>query len=129
MNEWYIPITILPGICLLILSTTNIMLELSKEINLLIQTGNDHQLISKKLRQLKTLNRSMVFLYLASASFVVSGLLSGLFESTEAPLISSKYVVIAGIILTLTALGHLIVYSTRAVRIRQDQHQKQLRTE
>ena len=37
MQEWYLPITILPALGMLILSTTNQMMSLSNEINSLLR--------------------------------------------------------------------------------------------
>ena len=39
--EWYIPITILPGIGLIILSTSNVVLELNREIERLENSKED----------------------------------------------------------------------------------------
>lgn len=38
MENWYLPITIVPGVGLLILSTSNLMVILSDELNGLINT-------------------------------------------------------------------------------------------
>ncbi|MFT7050169.1 MAG: hypothetical protein ACJAZK_000760 [Psychroserpens sp.] len=62
MENWYLPITIVPGIGLLILSTTNLMVTLSNELSGLInEQSKDDSIIHRKLAQLKTLNRTMVF--------------------------------------------------------------------
>ena len=54
MDNWYIPITIIPGIGLLILSTSNLMVALSTEINTLIHNTDENDvIINKKLIQLK----------------------------------------------------------------------------
>lgn len=126
--DWYVPITIVPGIGLLLLSTSNLLIALSTEIKELIGKQSDVQtILSRKLRQLKLLNNAMVFLYVAVASFVLSGLIAGLYESThimgaEIPI----YFTVAGILSALLALCILIVYSFRAVKIRQDQFDAQI---
>ena len=109
MIEWYIPITILPGICLLILSTSNIMLDLSKEISKLLANHSDEKIITKKLNQLKLVNRSMVFLYLSVACFVISGLLGAIEETLNPDTNSPIYTMIIGILLALLSLFSLIL--------------------
>ena len=120
MDNWLLPITIVPGIGLLILSTSNLMVTLSNELNTLINEDQKNEdIISRKLIQLKTLNRAMVFFYIAVACLAVSGLIGGL------QLISIKesatYISIIGIVIMLLGLLSLIKYSYKAVSIRQDQ--------
>ncbi|WP_271769766.1 DUF2721 domain-containing protein [Aquimarina algiphila] len=123
MDHWYIPATIIPGIGLLILSTSNLLVNLSTEIKTLIAevTNNKEILIKRKLKQLKLLNNAMVFLYVAVAFFVISALVSGVYKSTGTSFDSAIYITISGIISALLALTTLIIYSFRAVKIRQDQ--------
>ncbi len=123
MNEWYIPITILPGICLLILSTSNIMIDLSREVRILIQENkNTSKLIERKLKQLKLINRAMALLYLAVGGFVISGLLSGVSDNVGMHNNAGLYVLFIGMALAMLALISLIFYSFKAVRLRQDQY-------
>ncbi len=122
MGEWYVPITVLPGICLLILSTSNIMIDLSREVNLLIVKKEKVLLIERKLKQLKLINRAMVFLYIAVAGFVVSGLLAGVAENLNVNAQFSIYMLLIGMFFALFALSSLILYSYRAVKLRQDQY-------
>ncbi|TAI46841.1 DUF2721 domain-containing protein [Flagellimonas allohymeniacidonis] len=123
MEGWYVPITIVPGIGLLLMSTSNLLLGLSNEIKeLIVEQANYLDLLERKLRQLKLLNYAMVFLYVSVAFFVISGLIAGLYENThlmegQIPLYFSGI----GIISALAALLLLIIYAFRAVRIKQDQ--------
>lgn len=120
MENWYLPITIVPGIGLLILSTSNLMVTLSNELNGLITEGcKDEPIIIRKLTQLKTLNRAMVFFYIAVACLAISGLIGGLELSFIEK--SATYISIIGIVIMLFGLFSLIKYSYRAVSIRQDQ--------
>ncbi|WP_299260003.1 DUF2721 domain-containing protein [uncultured Aquimarina sp.] len=123
MEHWYLPATIIPGIGLLILSTSNLLVNLSTEIKTLItEDPIKEKLIERKLRQLKLLNSAMVFLYVAVASFVISALVSGIYKSIETHFNATIYITIAGIISALLGLIALILYSFRAVKIRQDQY-------
>lgn len=125
MENWYLPITIVPGIGLLILSTSNLMLMLSNEINTIINNkSGDESIISRKLSQLKLLNRSMVFFYISVACLVSSGLITGLNTSIGSKTTITIYISIVGIIVFLLGLISLIIYSYRAVNIRQEQFKK-----
>lgn len=122
MENWYVPITIIPGIGLLILSTSNLLVTLSKEIKTGIAEGIVIGiLMERKLTQLKLLNSALVFLYLSVAALLVSGLISGLTQSVDSLYNSSLYITIAGIACALIGLVALIVYSFKAVKIRQHQ--------
>jgi hypothetical protein len=125
MQEWYVPITILPGICLLILSTSNIMIDLSREIKSLItENENESLLIERKLQQLKLINSAMALLYLSVVSFVLSALFSGLKENAGWNSQVDIYVLFLGILIAVLALLSLMIYSFRAVKLRQDQYHK-----
>lgn len=125
MNEWYIPITILPGICLLILSTSNIMIDLSSEVRILIKENTSTSLlIERKLKQLKLINQAMVFLYLSVGSFVISGLLSGVSDNIGLHNNTGLYIMFLGMALAMLALFSLIIYSFRAVKLRQEQYHR-----
>lgn len=120
MENWYLPITIVPGIGLLILSTSNLMVTLTNELSGFIkEQSKDETIISRKLAQLKTLNRAMVLFYIAVACLAIAGLIGGLqFKSIEN---YATYISVLGIIIMLFGLFSLIKYSYRAVSIRQDQ--------
>ena len=125
MTNWYLPITIVPGIGLLILSTSNLMITLSNEINTLIkEQTNDNDIISRKLIQLKTLNRAMVFFYAAVACLAIAAVIGGL--QITAIKNSHTYISIIGIIIMLSGILSLVKYSYKAVGIRQDQFNKKL---
>ena len=120
MQNWYLPITIVPGIGLLILSTSNLMITLSNEIDSLIKEQNiSKSIISRKLTQLKTLNRAMVLLYTAIACLAIAGVIGGL--QIEAIKNGLTYASILGILILLIGIIFLIKYSFKAVSIRQDQ--------
>ncbi len=120
MENWYLPITIVPGIGLLILSTSNLMVTLTNELSGFIkEQTKDESIIHRKLAQLKTLNRAMVLFYIAVACLAIAGLIGGLqLKMIED---SATYISIIGIVIMLLGLFSLIKYSYRAVSIRQDQ--------
>jgi len=117
MENWYLPITIVPGLGLLVLSTSNIMIALSNEIDSIIELNKNSAIIRRKLAQLKLLNKAMVFFYIAIALLLTSAILKGLFNLEETTFFISAFAVV----LALIGLFSLILYSFRAVRIRQDQ--------
>lgn len=123
MENWYLPITLVPGIGLLILSTSNLMVTLSNELNgFKIEDLKDDAIFSRKLAQLKTLNRSMVLFYSAVACLAIAGLIGGLQLSSIKN--SATYISVIGIVIMILGLLSLIKYSFKAVSIRQDQFTK-----
>jgi len=122
MENWYLPITIIPGIGLLILSTSNLMVALSNEINSLLNEGSQSEtIIGRKLSQLKLLTTTMVLFYIAISCLVIAGLLGGISQNFDITLGVSLYAFMIGIVILLIGLFSLIRYSYRAVSIRQQQ--------
>jgi hypothetical protein len=120
MENWYLPITLVPGIGLLILSTSNLMVTLSNELSGFIkEQSKDESIIVRKLAQLKTLNRVMVFFYIAVACLAIAGLIGGLELNSIKD--SATYISVIGIVIMILGLLSLIKYSYKAVNIRQDQ--------
>ena len=117
MENWHLPITIVPGLGLLILSTSNLMLTLSNEISTMIELSKHKTIITRKLAQLKLLNMAMVFFYISVAILLVSAVLNGLYSIEKI----SLYISVFAIIFALIGLFSLVVYSFRAVTIRQKQ--------
>lgn len=120
MTQWYLPITILPALGMLILSTTNQMMTLSNEINSLLQekcTDFQHLISAKKLKQLGLLTRASALLYLASGIYVLSGIFGAILENKTIYDVASLLLYI-GTILVFLAFLLLIIYAFRAVKIR-----------
>jgi len=122
MENWYLPITIVPGLGLLILSTSTLMVALSNEINQMIEQSKQKEMITKKLVQLKLLNTAMVFLYTAVGFLLISSVINGLFDLEK----TSLYTSVLAIVLALIGILSLITYSYRAVKIRQQQFKNKL---
>ena len=120
--EWYIPITILPGIGMLVLSTTSQMMALSNEIEHLLDrrcTPFQHRIADLKILQLGRLTKSATLLYLAAALFVLSGVWGAVTTDVDI----ADGILFIGVALTLVALGLLINYSFHTIRIRRMQHE------
>lgn len=119
--EWYIPITIIPGIGMLVLSTTSQMMALSGEIERLLAapcSPTQHMVVDMKITQLGRLTKSATLLYTAAACLVLAGIWGAI--STDAEM--ANWILFAGVALTLAALGLLINYSYHTIRIRRLQH-------
>lgn len=115
--EWYLPMTIIPGVGLLILSTSNIMLALNNELSLLIKEKQQYQfIIQNKLKQLKRLSVSIVFQYIGVFLFLVSGIVKSIVESISMP----KLFLLLGVLSISISIAVLIIYSIKAVSIRQE---------
>ncbi|RZN83405.1 MAG: hypothetical protein EVB11_05490 [Winogradskyella sp.] len=121
--SWYLPITIIPGLGMLILSTVTQILNLSSEINGLVSqecSPFQHKISARKIKQLGLLTRANALLYLATGSYVLSGILGVAFESESFTSIPSITLYI-GTVFVFIAITLLIVYAFKAVRIRKDQ--------
>ncbi|WP_103070186.1 hypothetical protein [Aquimarina sediminis] len=120
MQEWYLPITILPALGMLILSTTSQMMTLSGEINTLLQnkcTEFQHLISDKKIKQLGLLTRASALLYLASGIYVLSGIFGAILENQSFYDVPSL-LLYAGTVLVFVAFVLLIIYAFKAVKIR-----------
>lgn len=122
--DWYFPITLLPAVGLLIMSTTAQMMNLSAEIGSILQQKSTpllHKVSDMKIRQLGRLTKSVTLLYVSAAFFTLSGLMGAILEKDMLSELS-RYILIAGVILVLTALILLILYGFQTIRIRKLQH-------
>ena len=124
MTEWYIPITIIPGVGLLIMSTSGLVANLSNEIAALIKESCQahRSLIEKKIDHLTRLTRAMVTLYCSSAVLVPSGILKVVLSENPIP----EALLFIGALLLFAGLFFLMRYSIFAVRIRKQQFIDQL---
>ena len=123
--EWYIPITILPGIGMLIMSTTSQMMALSTEIgNYLASRCSpfEHKISDMKIKQLRRLTWSASLLYSSAACFVLSGIIGALLNESIT-MGWTAAVSLFGVVLVLAALTILINYGFHTIRIRTLQHQ------
>lgn len=125
MDQWYVPITILPGICLLILSTSNLLIGLNQEIYQLFKDKTHLSIIRKKIDQLERLSKAMVLFYSSCALMVLSGILTA-FEVNYGSIDFGFIGMITGVAMTLAGLLFLIGYASNAVSIRKNQHKASL---
>jgi len=112
--EWYGPLTILPAIGLIILSTANFILALNNEIYQLEKEKVNEWVIKEKLKQLKRLGSANALLYSSAIFLLISVLSKGLFESN----LMFKTVIIIAITLITSALIILFIHSIKAISIR-----------
>lgn len=120
--DWFIPITIVPGIGMFVLSTTSQMMSLSEEIARLLKVYENefqHQIAHLKIEQLTRLTRAATLLYIAAALFVLSGIWGAISINNE----WSAWILFGGVALTFIAFGLLISYSYNTIIIRKKQHQ------
>lgn len=128
METWVIPLTLLPGIGMMIMSTTNLSTAISQEIsNFIHEPEQDTHLIERKISQKSLLNVALVALYIGTASFALTGLIGGL--STIQHLMvheSATLFLVVGIGCLLLATIFLITFSIRAVKIKRNQYLKSI---
>ena len=69
--QWIVPITAIPGIALIVLSTSSLLISLNKEISLLnLEKEKYREIIDLKIIQLKRLNWALVLLYIGILFFL-----------------------------------------------------------
>lgn len=115
--EWYLPMTIIPGIGLIILSTSNMMLALNNEVTQLEIAGKEKtSIIKSKLTQLKRLSVSIVFQYIGVLLFLFSGILKSVLLNSDT---IAKGLLAIGVLSVSVSIVILLIHSTMAVSIRQ----------
>lgn len=128
MDNWIIPLTLLPGIGMMIMSTSHLSTAISQEISGLIhETICDTHLVEQKISQMSLLNRALVTLYLGAAAFAITGLIGGV-SAVQNLMVHDAFTVclIIGICCLLVATIFLITFSVRAVRIKKNQYLKSI---
>lgn len=124
MDNWVIPLTLLPGIGMIIMSTSHLSTATSDEINQLLRDDScDTALIKKKISQLFLLNLAKVCLYISVAVFSIAGLIEAIFTLQSAMHDNAirTILLIIGVSTLVLATLLLIVFSTRKVKIKRDQ--------
>ena len=115
--QWILPVSVLPGIALIVLSTSNLVISLNKEIaGLNMDKEKYRDIIRLKLIQLKRLNWSLVLMYLGILLFLSSGVLGAL---TEPENIYTFLSMIAGLGLIIRAIILLVIYGFKSIYIRE----------
>lgn len=113
--EWYGPLTILPAIALLILSTSNFIISLNKEVTKLGKhKKNNAEVIQLKLTQLKRLGFANVGFYSGVFLFLVAGIEKALFDFDA----FFYGLMLVGVFATAIAILFLFIHSVKAVSIR-----------
>ncbi len=114
--EWYGPLTILPAVALIILSTSGFIIELNKEISVMEKEKNsDTGIIKLKIKQLKRLGTANGFLYGSALIFLVAGIIKMLFASEALFL----FIMLLGVVAITIALTFLFIHSVKSIHIRQ----------
>lgn len=128
MENWVIPLTLLPGIGMMIMSTSNLSTAIGEEISGLIHEPEQNtHLIELKITQMGLLNVALVALYLGAASFAITGLIGGV-SAVQELMVHDTFIIflIIGIGCLLLATIFLITFSVRAVRIKRNQYLKSI---
>jgi len=114
--EWYGPLTVLPAIGLLILSTARFIVSLNSEIFSLQQENTKNkEIILSKLRQLKKLGIANSFLYASALLFLLAGMLKALTSSD----MGFYIIMFTGLLTTTIGLSFLFIHSLKSTQIRQ----------
>lgn len=115
---WYLPITILPGLGMLIFSTPSQMMTISTEVGEILSTkcsAFQHNIADMKIKQIQRLTYASTLLYFAAGAYVLSGIVGALVPSYTA---AAHITLVTGTVALLIALCLLVLYSFRTIRIR-----------
>lgn len=112
--EWYGPLTILPAIGLIILSTAHFLVSLNNEIYLLEKEHKNEWVIREKLKQLKRLGSANALLYVSALFFLLSALSKAFFKSDTI----FKSLMVSATLIIAVALTILFIHSIKAITIR-----------
>ena len=115
--QWILPLTVLPGIALIIMATSNLVISLNQEITQLNKERDKYkQIIVMKIVQLKRLNWALVLLYISVLFFLASGIFGAMFNSENTFPASTM---IAGVVVLILAIILLIIYGFKSIYIRE----------
>ncbi|MEL7123102.1 MAG: hypothetical protein AAFO07_26870 [Bacteroidota bacterium] len=120
MQNWFFPLTLLPGVGLIIMSTTNWSIALVTEIDHLLKDhACDRYILKLKIKQLGLINTALVALYVSAAMCTLGGFIGSLLAHGALTGMTLVTIIVAiGIAALLTAAVMLIIYGFRAVRIK-----------
>ena len=128
MENWFLPLTVLPSVGFFIMATSGVSNALSAEIARLIELDRQSNKVtlSKKIRQLRLINISLVLLYGSAVCLAIAGLISGLQHNLMYHSLAFfvELLLCIGIGLTVIALVLLMIYAIRAVSIKANQFEQ-----
>lgn len=114
--KWYGPLTVLPAIGLLVLSTSNFIVSLNNELTGLEKDKVNHQeIIRLKISELKRLGIANSCLYGSALFFLVAGVSKAFTLGDDLFFI----LMLSGVVITTAALFILFLHSLKSVQIRQ----------
>ena len=114
--EWYVPLTVLPAVALIILSTSNFLIALNSEIDQLERTKDvSNWVINQKIKQLNRLGYTIILLYSSTLFLMFSALEMAIYKE---PILFNCLMVFAVLLFT-AALILLFTFSLKAIKIRQ----------
>ncbi len=130
METWIFPITMLPGVGLLILSTSTFVTSLSEEIDHLSHHDeNLQELIKLKIHQLGLINKALVGLYLCAGFFSLAGLFMGITEFIDTNRQFHIIILGLGVLFLILSLVILVIFSSRSVKIRKRQFNESIKSQ
>jgi hypothetical protein len=114
--EWYLPITILPAVALLILSTSNQMINLNEElVNLEKEKDRYDEIIHLKLNQLKRLSIAIAMQYVSVLIFLFAGIVKAAIPEVHL----MQTLLLIGVVVLAISIILLCIYAIKGVTIRQ----------
>lgn len=119
MENWTLPLSMIPSLAVILTSTSRMILGLTDELNNKIKDpGHDRIVVAAKLRQIKRLSLASIFMYMSLAVLVVAVLLVGT-GWIGAQVEEGAMLFAVG--LFFVAIVYIIIFSWKAYFIRQRQ--------
>ena len=125
LATWIVPLTFLPGVAGLILSTSNRYFHVNNLIREAIkkEEQQDKTYVSKLLKRSEFFHRALTFLYLSIGCFSVSALIGNLTQSWLLDISSLSYaadfLIVSGVVCVVFSAYQLIsesIYSFNMIR-------------
>lgn len=128
-GSWIFPLTILPGIGMLIMSTTHWATALTNEISQSLENSRvSKSIIERKIEQLSLVNRTLVLLYICAGLCGVAGFFGALCQQNHFNgTIYMNVLLACAIFILVIATCMLIRFAYRATKIKREQFEERYR--
>lgn len=114
LDLWLTPVTLLPGVALLLISTVARSGQIEMEVQRMMDKKNDTSLIDSVLNRSTLVRNAIVSLYISIAIFALASLLGGL------AVIGANWTELAlWIVVSLTGIGILVLFAGTYYLIRE----------
>ena len=117
--SWILPVTIIPGVGMLILSTSARYIAVNNEVRMLVKEIKPHhkELASQVFRRARCLQQALFALYATITLFVLTGLLVAFFKDSVRAINLDRLLMLLGVCCLAFASMHLVIESFTSLDI------------